>query len=267
MERSEYTESNRRAWNEVQPIHRRHNFEALLRAVREPGFDRSDAVERRIFDRLGLAGKSVAQLGCNNGRELLSVKTRGAWRCVGFDISDAFIGEARELAAAGGFDCEFVRTDIYDIASGYDGSFDLVYVTIGVLTWMPDLPGFFAVVSRILRRPGWLFLYDSHPIQEIFEPDGPQGAPRLDRSYFDRRPLLGTGGLDYYGRIPYESSPTYDFHHTLAVVLRACQGAGFTLEEFEEYPHDISSLWRHLESQDAKIPLSYSLVAHCDQPR
>jgi hypothetical protein len=44
-------------------------------------------------------------------------------------------------------------------------------VTIGVLGWLPDLDGFFGVVSRLLRRDGQLFLYDMHPILNMFEVD------------------------------------------------------------------------------------------------
>ncbi|HKA55002.1 MAG TPA: class I SAM-dependent methyltransferase, partial [Candidatus Binatia bacterium] len=146
MERSRYTAANRLAWNEAAPIHRRQRFARLLADFRRPGYGCLDAVETAKLREIGLAGKAVAQLCCNNGQELLSIKNLGAGRCVGFDISDDFIAQARELAAAGGIACEFVRTDVYDIPPDYHGAFDLVYITIGALCWMPDLAPFFHLV-------------------------------------------------------------------------------------------------------------------------
>lgn len=49
---------------------------------------------------------------CNNGRELLSIKNKGAGYCVGFDIAEGFIDQARQLAKAGDIDCEFVQSDV-----------------------------------------------------------------------------------------------------------------------------------------------------------
>ena len=44
---SDYIEANRRAWNQVAPIHAAINQERLLRSFAEPGFSLLDDVERR----------------------------------------------------------------------------------------------------------------------------------------------------------------------------------------------------------------------------
>ena len=92
----------------------------------------------------------------------MSVKNLGADRCVGFDISDGFIDQARQLAGAGQLDCEYVCTNVYSISTQYNRTFDLVYITIGLLSWMPDIPQFFEIVARLLKPDGWLFLYEMH---------------------------------------------------------------------------------------------------------
>ena len=74
--------------------------------------------------------KAVIQLGCNNGRELISVKKAGAGRCVGIDVSDKFIAQARQLASVGDAEVDFVRSSVYDIPHSFDGQFDLVYVCL-----------------------------------------------------------------------------------------------------------------------------------------
>jgi ubiquinone/menaquinone biosynthesis C-methylase UbiE len=151
MNRDKYTEANRVTWNETAGIHADVQLQGLLQNFRDPEFTTLDAIEKGIFARLGVEGKAVAQLSCNNGRELLSVKRLGAGRCVGFDISDAFIAQGRKLARSGQIEAEFVCSDVYRIPQTYDGNFDIIYVTIGALGWLPDLDGYFSVVARLLN--------------------------------------------------------------------------------------------------------------------
>ena len=133
MKRKDFTEANRVAWDEAAPLHRGQNHDDLLSAFQASDYSCLDEIETARLLNLGVAGKDVAQLCCNNGCEVLSVKNLGAARCVGFDQSEGFIEQARELAAAGSIDCEFVCTDIYDIDAAYDADFDIVTVTIGDL--------------------------------------------------------------------------------------------------------------------------------------
>ena len=104
----QFTTANRAAWEEAAPIHGRHNQAKLIKTCGEGGFSCLGAIETRHLQALKVAGKDVAQVCCNNGRELLSVKNMGAARCVGFDGAEAFLDQGRELAAAAGLDVEFV---------------------------------------------------------------------------------------------------------------------------------------------------------------
>ncbi len=99
MKRKNFTDANREAWDEAAPLHRGQNMESLLAAFRTPGYSCLDEIETERIQALGVAGKDVAQLCCNNGRELLSVKNMGAARCVGFDGAKGFIEQAREANA------------------------------------------------------------------------------------------------------------------------------------------------------------------------
>ena len=196
MDRNDYTAANRLAWNEAAPIHKKLKFDQLIESVRQPGYSCLDSIETAQFHGIGLANKAVAQIGCNNGRELLSVKNLGAGRCVGFDISDQFIDQARQLATAGQIDCEFVCTDAYRISNQYTNTFDVVYITIGVLSWMPDIQQFFEVVARVLKPNCWLFVYELHPVLEMFEPSEQDDPPRAQNSYFKTDPYVEEEGLD-----------------------------------------------------------------------
>jgi ubiquinone/menaquinone biosynthesis C-methylase UbiE len=207
-----------------------------------------------------VAGKDVVQLCCNNGRELLSVKNLGAGACVGFDSAEGFIEQAHELAAASGLACEFVCTDVYDIPADYDSSFDLVTITIGVLSWMPDLPDFLAVAARLLRPGGALFIYEQHPILDMIEPGKADEPVAWDYSYFRREPFVDLDGLDYYGGETYQSKPLTSFHHRLSEVIMAGLASGLAVEHIEELAGHISNCWYNVERQGPELPMSYTLV-------
>ena len=260
MKRDDYTAANREAWNEAAPIHARRTFDQLLADFRRPGHSCLEALETETLCKIGIAGKAVAQVCCNNGRELLSIKNLGAGRCVGFDISEDFIAQARRLAEAGGIEAEFLATDVYRIPARFDASFDLAIITIGVLGWMPDLAGFFAAVARLLKPGGLLFIHEQHPIMGMFEPGDPEPQPKLRHSYFKADPFRDETGLDYWGHETYKSKPTYWFQHKLSDIITACLGNGLALEAFTEHDRDISGIFGNVTAQPILPPLSYSLV-------
>lgn len=260
MNIKEITDANRAAWDEAAPLHRSQNMKDLVAAFSKPGHSRLNKIETEILLSLDIGGKDVAQLCCNNGQELLSVKNLGAANCVGFDGSGGFIDQAREIAAAGNIDCSFVCTDIYDIDANYNTSFDLITVTIGVLSWMPDLAGFFAVANRMLRPGGAMFIYEQHPILEMVEPGKSEDPVVLEISYFKQDAFIDTDGLDYYGGGTYESKPLYSYIHKISDVIMAGVGIGYSIEHFEERPDHISNTWYNAEKREPQLPMSYTLV-------
>ncbi len=261
MELNDYTSANRAAWNQVAPIHAEHNFESLLASFKQPGYTCLDRVATAMLNRIGVAGKAVAQLCCNNGRELLSIKNMGAGRCVGFDIADDFIAQARRFADAGKIECEFARTDVYAIPASYDAHFDLVFISIGALGWLPDIRGFFSIVARLLKPRGTLFIYEQHPILVMFEGYDKDEPPPLRHSYFQSKPFEEKSGLDYYGFTSYDAPTSYWFHHKLSDIVQAILDHGLALEHFREHAHDISNMFAHIEQMRIKPPLSYTLAA------
>lgn len=258
--REDVVAANREGWNEAAPRHKARNHAKLLADFRKPGFSCLDAIESAWLRDIDIDGCDVAQLCCNNGREILSVRNLAAGRCVGFDLSDGFIEQARELAEAGGIDCEFVRSDVHAIPDAYDSCFDLVYITIGVLGWMPALDAFFAVANRLLRAGGRVFVYEQHPILDMFEPFDDKDPPLWVYSYFRVEPFIDEDGLDYFDGAKYESKPLYWFHHKMSDIFMACLGNGLAIERFEEFAHTVNPQYADLEASAAQLPLSYALV-------
>lgn len=251
--------ANLDAWDEVASIHATHNQARLLEDFSRPGHSVLDDSSRKIFAELGVAGKSVAQLCCNNGRELISVKNLGAGRCVGFDGSPAFVEQARQINAAAGLDCEFVAGDIHAVPSAYDGAFDILYVTIGVLTWMPNLRAFFDIAARLSKPDAHFLIEEQHPIMNMVEPGGPDDPVDWRYSYFQKDPFAEEG-LDYYGETEYPAATHYAYQHTMGDIINAAIASGFEILRFDERPDHISNSWYNVEKQGPPLPMSFDLL-------
>lgn len=256
--------ANRSAWNASARHHlTSERYRRLLSGFARPGFSCLDDLLTEQLQALKVAGKNVAQLCCNNGCEILSIKNLGAKMAVGFDQAGAFLEHAEAFRSAGDIDCRFVETDVYEIDATFDVAFDIVLVTIGVLGWMPDLPRFVGVAKRLLRKGGTLCIHEQHPIMNMMEPFEPNPDPaRLTHSYFKPEPFEEEGPIVYDGRTVPGSEKHYWFVHTLSDVFSACLDHGLRIERFKEYPHNISSAdFAIYNDQEAQLPQCYMLVA------
>jgi SAM-dependent methyltransferase len=267
---NQYTEANRDAWNEVMPIHQAAAKEKWDQAFMQPGFICMRDHEVALLKSVGIKGKAVAQLCCNNGVELLSLKNLGAAECVGFDISDVAIEEARERARRCQIDCQFVRTDVYGIGPEYKGRFDVVYISAGTLGWMPELPLFFRKTAEILKEGGLVFIHEIHPVSEMLPFDSAKDADvlRLVEPYFKDEPYVDCGGLDYVGGSQYTSTkPQYWFVHTLSGIVMGMVGNRISIAHFAEYATDTSAGHKRVEEANAGIPLGYIMVGEKQRAR
>ncbi len=260
--RDEYTAANRAAWNEVAPRHAAHNNARLLEAFRDPGYVSFERDILATLMRVGVAGKHVIQLGCNNGRETLSLRNLGAARCVGVDAAEEFLAHGRQLAEAAGAvdEVEFIEADIYQLPAELDASFDIVLSTIGVIGWLPDIEAYFRIVRGLLKPGGLLVMEEMHPVLLMYEPNADTGVSTVEHSYFDQKIWQETRGLDYYGGQAYEARPSYSFMHRLDEILMAGIDNGLNLTSFTELDYDISLFCSDLENSPKKPPLGFVIV-------
>jgi ubiquinone/menaquinone biosynthesis C-methylase UbiE len=264
MNNTDFTEANRAAWNETAPIHAAQNLKRLLENFRTPGFSCLETLEIERLQALNLEGKAVAQLCCNNGRELISVKNVfKTGRSVGFDISEEFLTQAVALNTAANQDVEFVRVSVLEIPESFNAQFDLVYITIGALGWLPDLNVFLSTIARLLKPGGNVLIYEMHPMLDMFDNDENAKLNPLEvkHSYFKTTPYLETGGLDYYSGTNYESKTMYWFHYKLSDLIGGLIRNGLQITAFDEFDYDISAVFAHLDALEIKPPMCYILEA------
>ncbi len=256
----EITSANLIAWDQVAPIHRKHNQDRLLEDFKKPGHMELDDIDIDCLNHLEVQGKDVAQICCNNGIGLLSVKNMGAARCVGFDGAPSFIAQAKEIATAGNIEAEFICTDVYEIGPEHHQQFDIVLITIGVFGWMPELPRFFGVLAGLLKPGGTLLIHEQHPILDMIDPGEENEPVNWTLSYFNKEPYTESAGLDYYGGTSYETEPLVSFTHTMWEIMMAGIDSGLLVTYLEELPDHISNTWYNVESADLGLPMSYVMM-------
>ena len=266
MDYKKITAANREAWNEVTPIHQKARKENLKELFTQKGFSTLDKIITAKLTNIGLDGKTVGQLCCNNGRETLSLLNLGAQTAIGFDISDEAIREAQELARIAGLKCEFVCTDVYDIPEDHFCKYDLIFITIGALSWLPDLDRFFGIVSKMLKPGGDLVMYEQHPFMYVFATEGddeyePEYPNKIAFSYFRKEPWADDEGIDYIGKTTYDAITNYSYTQTVSDIINAIVKNGIRLDEFNEYPHDITEIYDDMDNGE-KLPRCYILLGH-----
>ncbi|MFE3652987.1 class I SAM-dependent methyltransferase [Streptomyces sp. NPDC059152] len=224
-----------------------------------------------------LAGRDVLHLQCHLGTETAAFADRGA-RAVGLDFSAEAVAQARRLAAAGGREMEFVRSDVYRAVEALgDRRFDVVYTGKGAVCYLPDLTAWAGTVAELLRPGGTFYLVEFHPLLNALgatPPADPGTPPLLLRNDY----LAGRGALRSDTSTTYTDGPplqgattSYEWRHGVGEVVNAVIGAGLTVQNVREtevlpwprFPSmvpDENGWWRLPESEPI-IPLLYALKA------
>ena len=256
----DYVKSNYMMWNRTADVFKKSGFEEALLKVKDKNFKIFDDVENRIFtDLINVEGKNIIQIGCNSGLELLYLKKIGANRCVGVDISDKFIDLAKQLSEASMIYVDFVCTDIFNISKEFYNKFNLVYISVGVLGWLPDIRVLFKIINKLLVYEGEIFIYEQHPILGMFNPKPPH---QMDASYFQVIPFEDDIMPEYIDKLGEHKVLSYWFPYKVSDIISACIKNKLQISHFEEYSKDISETYKELEKRNLGLPLSFTLIAN-----
>lgn len=257
MSEKDLFESNRTAWNQATAYHQKAVDHSLHIGFQDPEFStlkrERDYVVNERLKQIDLRGKTISHIPCNNGRELLSLMRLGAKEGVGFDISDAAIAEAEELA-------EIAGANALEIDETYNSYFDFIYISQGSLQWFPNLDDYFRVISRLLKKDGKIIIFEIHPFKYFFENGFHFQEQNFDKltSYFKTSPSNYPKGLDYFGNVEYESNECFWFMHKMSKIITAILHNGIEIEDFEEYPFDLDGTPH--KDVEGKFPFSYLIT-------
>ena len=115
----------------------------------------------------GVAGMDVAHVQSHIGIDTIHLARLGA-RVTAFDFSPMALQRLRELAAQCSVDVRTVAADSQELAgpkhAASHGRFDLVYATVGVISWIADLDAWMRGAAALLKPGGRLVLLELHPL-------------------------------------------------------------------------------------------------------
>ena len=265
---NEYTEANRRHWDEITPVHAASDFYDV--ASFRAGKTKLKPVE---LEELGdVRGKSLLHLQCHFGLDTLSWAREGAV-VTGVDYSEPAIETARSLAGELGIEARFVLSDIYELPEALAGEFDIVFTSYGALNWLPDMGRWAQVAAGFVRPGGTLYLVEFHPFVGIFDDEPAVTDLRVRYPYFPSGgPIRSEDDGTYADRgMHFEHRVTYDFPHPVSEVLTALIDAGLRIEFLHEFPFSAYLVWPFTEAvddrmfrltkHDGSVPLLYSIKA------
>lgn len=229
------------------------------------------------IDEVGdVAGKRLLHLQCNAGADTLYWARHGA-SVVGLDFSGEAIREATRLAEVTGLDARFVESDLYEARSQNLGRFDIVFTSVGVLWWLPDLTEWARIIADHLSDDGFFYIYEIHPFSMVF--DWQATEPLATADYFERPVFVEQDSSGTY----YEHGPDFESEagtevgwlQTLGEIVTALAGAGLQIEFLHEHDHAEFRQLGFFEKNDRgewrpstgpRLPWSFSLKARRGAP-
>ena len=226
-----------------------------------------------------VAGRRLLHLQCHFGMDTISWARLGA-RVAGVDFSPRAIERAIELARACDVTAEFYCCDVSEAATRVPGEFDIVFVSYGAISWLPELETWARTIAAKLARGGRLFVVDHHPSLWVFDDTDPPTTAAADAQLRYRYPYFGTEALREEATGNYSTpdsdivSVSYSWQHTFEEIVGSLLCAGLRITELREYDRIAwawfpwmergdDDLWR-MPAHVGDIPLMFSVTATRD---
>ena len=163
------------------------------------------------------------------------------------DISSAMPTLADRKAQMLAAPATWVRSEVLDVPSSLNGTADLVYTGKGALPWVMDLKKWAAVVERLLKPGGTLFVFEGHPLNWVWEPEASEFQLRWDGgNYFSAEPRANrdfpASGLKQATSDGAPAPIARERQWTLGEIVTSLVEAGLTLERLAEAPGAILAI-------------------------
>lgn len=259
----QYFKENKNLWNQRTTVHKDSAFYDL--AGFKAGTNSLTTIElNEIGD---VREKSLLHLQCHFGMDTMSFSRMGA-KCTGIDLSDDAIKLAREINDELRLDAKFVCCNVYDTSKYVKEEFDIVFTSYGVVGWLPDLDLWARVIAEKLKRGGFFYMAEFHPVVWMFDEE----FTHIKYHYDNREVIITENEGTYTDRNADIKGKEYSWNHSISEVMNALIGAGLKIEFFNEYMYSPYPCFRnvvetekgkwHIKGMEGKIPMVYSLRAH-----
>ena len=259
-----FIQTNREVWDEWTKQGSTPAFDKLERFFRG-----EEILQPYELEELGdVNGKTLLHLQCHFGLDTVAWARRGA-RCTGVDLSPRSIEVAERLSRDVKLSdrTRFICSDIYGLPDVLDDAFDIVYTSLGVLAWLPDLDRWAGVIDRFLKPGGTFYVAEYHPFPLVFDDEAGVVHPRIVNRYFPRADpqVFKDEEID-------DDLAIYGWPYSLGVVVTALATIGLRIEFLHEFPYSESQHIRFLEPKgkgtwglpeevEGELPLLFSIRA------
>ena len=259
--------ANQSNWEDRVPIHlasRFYDVEGWLA-------DRPGPRQREI-DALGdVAGLDLVHPQCHFGLDTLAWADAGA-TVTGVDFSPSAIAAATELARRSGLEhrAEFVCANVYRAAAILrPRTFDIVYVSLGALCWLPSVGRWADQVAALARPGGRLYLHDTHPLAWSLAYE----SPTIQYTYFEEPdPYVDDSDETYTdAERPVAHPRSYEWNHGIGEVVTALIDRGMRIDTLVEHDWTVHQLFPSLVEVGPgrwttppgrpRMPLTFTVVA------
>ena len=258
-------------WEDRVPLHEdSYGVEALDHPDHLTPVVRTDLAALGPFLPQGtVAGLDVCHLQCHIGTDTVSLVRAGA-RVTGVDFSPGALASAARLGRRLGLEATWVETDVLDARAAVNGDFDVVYTSIGTITWLPDLRRWAAQVAALLRPGGTFYIRDGHPV--LYSIDETAESLVLRYPYFGNgRAQVWDDESTYAGEGTVAHTRTYEWAHPLSEIIGSLLGAGLQILhvgedttlpwKFSPRMVEVSDGFAWPEAERALVPCTYTIIA------
>ncbi len=255
-----YIEINKNAWNNRVHVHLRSDFYKLDSFA--GGESSLPALDIALLG--DVRGKSILHLQCHFGMDTLSMARMGA-KVTGVDFSDTAISKAKELSKELQVEACFVCCDVFNLPQVLNESFDIVYTSYGVISWLPDLQQWGKVVSAMLKPHGRFVMVEFHPILWMFDED----FKEITYQYSNKEPYV-IEEPTYTDNGEETIDQTVTWNHGLSDVINGLANSGISIQKLDEYdysPFNISPQMietapekYQIKGLEGKIPMLFSIL-------
>ncbi len=271
MDLEKLHKDNERAWDIVARAKYAHDVDGDVAFLNAGGTSLMSHERRLLSDLPSWCGRAI-HLQCSHGLDALSLWKLGAREVIGVDISAAMLALADRKARMMVAPAAWVHSDVLDVPAGLNGTADLVYTGKGALPWVMDLERWAAVIERLLKPGGRLFVFEGHPLNWVWEPGASEFRLRPDGGdYFGVEPRANrdfpASGLGQAAAAGPSVPRAIERQWTLGEVVTRLAEVGLTLERLEEHPEQYWPLFRDIpEAVVNRLPHTFSLLMRKVQP-
>ena len=193
------------------------------------------AIKRHAVYFDAIRGLRIANICGSCGKKAIPLALLGGDVTV-FDISEQNRRYALEVAEAAGVRLDYQVGDVLEIdLAKYGGSFDVVFMEGGILSYFHDLRQFMGIMHSLLKPGGKLICSDFHPFNKVLDALELQ-QPTM--SYFATEVFEGEmAHARFYPEEIRNQFPKCSYRkYTVSEIINAVLGAGFVLRRFDEHP-------------------------------